>query len=265
MSEVVDILSMILKHESYWLKDKIASLKGKKVVLFPAGAAAQQYYYTLKNEFGIEIEFFIDNNPDLEGKTVCGKIIKARPWETCPDFAQEYTILISVAYKYYFQIAQQLENAGISSYICVNACQSYEQNWAREYYSPKLLSLPDEELRMSVRYKNSWLIEKVKSFQNKKIVLFPSGVTAQLFCDMLKKDFSREVEFFIDNNPTLEGKIVCNKPIKIMPWKFYPNFAQEYAVLIPTSVTYYFQIAQQLEGANISSYMYADLFCAFQP
>jgi hypothetical protein len=50
--------------------------KRKKYVIFPAGPTAQRFFYTLKDEYNIEAEFFVDNNPELHGKTVCGKEVK---------------------------------------------------------------------------------------------------------------------------------------------------------------------------------------------
>jgi hypothetical protein len=73
----VDALRMLIAQESHRLSQKIESLKGKKFVIFPAAPAARRFFYTLKKEYGIEAEFFVDNNPALEGKSLCGKPIKS--------------------------------------------------------------------------------------------------------------------------------------------------------------------------------------------
>jgi FkbM family methyltransferase len=104
-----------VSRESYRLGQRIDVLKGKKIAIFPAGPTAQEFYSELLREHCIEAEFFIDNNPTMEGKLFHGKPVKLRPWETI-DF-NNFAVLIATAYRYYEQIAAQLEDAGISDYM----------------------------------------------------------------------------------------------------------------------------------------------------
>jgi hypothetical protein len=90
MSETTsNVIKELVKRECYWLRQKIASFQGKKYVLFPAGPTTQRFFYTLKEDNGIEAEFFVDNNPALEGKILCGKPIITNPWNKYPDFWSE--------------------------------------------------------------------------------------------------------------------------------------------------------------------------------
>ena len=123
-------LRELVKRECYWLKQKIASFQGKKYILFPAGPTAQRFYYTLKSDFGIEAEFFVDNNPSLEGKTLCGKPVMSFKTAFNGEEGNNYMILITTAFKYYREIALQLDNVGIYSYMSGMAYY-IARNWER--------------------------------------------------------------------------------------------------------------------------------------
>ena len=123
-------LYKLVERECYWLHQRVDEFKGKKYVLFPAGPTGQAFYYTLLNEYGIEAEFFIDNNAKFKGKSVCGKPVTYSPWEKNPNFVYEYVVLIPTSPKFYFQIVYQLETAGISAYMSMEAfcmCQLWRR------------------------------------------------------------------------------------------------------------------------------------------
>jgi FkbM family methyltransferase len=145
MSEItLNAIKELVKRECYWLKQKIASFRGGKYVLFPAGPTAQHFFYTLKDEFGIEAEFFIDNNPAMEGKIFCGKPVKN--FQSVFNGGGEYNIFIPTMSKYYQQIMVQLDTAGISSYIYANAFIA-SQLWDR--YEKVANMLEDELSKLS--------------------------------------------------------------------------------------------------------------------
>jgi FkbM family methyltransferase len=139
-------LQALCERESYWLRQRIESFKGRKYVIFPAGPTAQEFYYTLLNDYGIETEFFIDNNTKLDGQNVCGKPVKACPWEQNSSFNEEYTILIPTSIEFYLQIAGQLEKSGVRNYMhayAFEACQLWER------YRKTLNLLYDESSRIA--------------------------------------------------------------------------------------------------------------------
>ena len=117
-------------------------------------------------------------------------------------------------------------------------------------------------IRTLVKRESNWVLQKIESFRDKKIVLFPAGITAQAFYLYLKKEYEIEAEFFIDNDPALDGKIICGKPVKTRIWENM-DFS-EYIVLIPTAARYYMQIAEQLEESGVSTFVHADAFQACQ-
>ena len=115
----VQALQTLCDREIYWLRQRAESFKGRRLVLFPAGPTSQASYYTLLNDYGIEAEFFVDNNPALKGMQVCGKpILSFDQVLEIEHFSEKYALLIPTSFsKYYFQIAEQLENAGILTYM----------------------------------------------------------------------------------------------------------------------------------------------------
>ena len=143
----VDLLFTLVDRESYWLRQKVILFNKKKIVIFPAGPTAQAFYHTLLNDYGIEAEFFIDNNPDIEGKSVCGKPIKLRPWEQDATFKDRYAVLIPTVFdNYYFQIVEQLEKAGNMTHMhafSYCACQLWDK------YQKVLSLLCDNQSKLS--------------------------------------------------------------------------------------------------------------------
>ena len=142
MSEVYSkALCELVKRECYWIKQKVGQLQGKRYVIFPAGPTARIIFNTLKNEYSIEADFFVDNNPQLEGKNLYGKPIKSFCAAFPKEKREEYIILIGTAYKYYKQIAAQLDEAGISLYF--NA-EAFLTCWKLDRYVEVAAMLEDE-------------------------------------------------------------------------------------------------------------------------
>jgi len=147
MSEqYIKVLEAMCERESYWLRRKVETFKEKKFAIFPAGPTAQGFYLTLLNDYDIEADFFIDNNPQKKGHTYHDKPVKLRPWEEMPNFRDEYVVLISTLAQYYFQIVEQLEQAGIESYIYADAYVAC-QIWDR--YKSSLNMLYDEKSKIA--------------------------------------------------------------------------------------------------------------------
>jgi FkbM family methyltransferase len=138
-------LKILCERESYWLRQKAESFKRKKIVIFPAGPTAQAFYDTLINDYGIEAEFFIDNNPKLDGKMICGKPVKLRPWERSPHFTNEYAVLVPTTPIYCFEIAKQLEKIGVA-YMYANAFEACHL-WNK--FNDVLKLLDDERSKLS--------------------------------------------------------------------------------------------------------------------
>ena len=144
MNIACQALYSLVERECYWLSKRVDMFREKKFVLFPAGLTSQAFYHTLVNDYGIEAEFFIDNNPQT--LQYGEKYIKTRPWEQNPNFDKEYAVLIPTMAKYYFQIAEQLKINGISMYmhdLAFCACQL----WNR--YKRVLYLLEDEQSKLA--------------------------------------------------------------------------------------------------------------------
>lgn len=107
------IMTTLIEREVMWQKKRNESLCNRKIAIFPAGNYAQKSYNRLKNEYGIEADFFIDNNPELVGQKACDKPILLKPWESIDSFEDEYFVIISTCENYYRQIARQLDEAGV--------------------------------------------------------------------------------------------------------------------------------------------------------
>jgi len=142
----VNILQTFCERESYWIRQRIESLKDRKVALFPAALTSQRFYHSLRNDYGIEVEYFIDNNPEMCKKSICGKSVKTRPWESNPHFAEEFVVLVPTSRRFYLQIAKQLEQAGISTHMHYGAFVAC-QYWDR--YKNVLKLLDDEKSKLS--------------------------------------------------------------------------------------------------------------------
>ena len=144
--EYVNALKTLCERESYWLLQRVKKFTGKKFVIFPAGPTAQAFYYTLLNDYGIEAEYFIDNNPELQGKTVCGKLITPPP-KKGHGILKNYVILVPTAVEeFYSQIAKQLDDAGVDIYMrsfAFCACQLWDR------YEKILNHLYDEESKIA--------------------------------------------------------------------------------------------------------------------
>lgn len=138
-----------VKRECLYTRAKIDFFQGKveKYVIFPAGPTAQRFFYTLKDECGIEAEFFVDNNPELENKSVCGKQVKSFDTAFPKNQAwDDYIVLIPTTVKYYRQITAQLDEAGISSYFYAAAFIAHKL-WER--YDKVADMLGDEYSKVS--------------------------------------------------------------------------------------------------------------------
>jgi FkbM family methyltransferase len=119
--QYTNALRELVERECHWLIQKTKLLEGRKYVIIPAGPTAQRTFNILKDKCGIEAEFFVDNNPELENKTVCGKQIKSFEMAFLNNKRNEYIILISSTLENNSQISLQLDSYGISSYFLANA------------------------------------------------------------------------------------------------------------------------------------------------
>lgn len=96
----------------HWLRRKGIVDMSKKVVLFGAGVFGTKALNYLGEE---KVYCYVDNNPDLKGKIVNGKIVKS--FDEMQELAKIYQIVIAVDAHKASILAEQLEKAGIKEYI----------------------------------------------------------------------------------------------------------------------------------------------------
>ena len=144
MEYCVNLLKTLVERESFWLRQKADSFLDKKFVIFPAGQTARAFYHTLKENYEIEAEFFIDNNPALKGQNIHGKPIKISPWESMD--LSEYAILVPTIPKFNKQIVAQLDGLGYNNYMHADAFCTC-MLWKR--YNAVASMLADDESRLS--------------------------------------------------------------------------------------------------------------------
>ena len=109
----IQMMTNMIEREVLWLRKHIGSLYERKIAIFSAGNYAQRFYDILKNEHNITAEFFIDNNPALDGNKIHEKPVLRNPWESIDNFKADYFILISTSAANYRQIAKQLDDVGV--------------------------------------------------------------------------------------------------------------------------------------------------------
>ena len=88
----------------------------------------------------------------------------------------------------------------------------------------------------------------VDVISTRKVAIFTAGPTGSAFDRELYHDLGIYAEFFIDNNPALEGQIINDKPVLHNPWEKYSNFAEQYAIITASSPTINLQIERQLSN-----------------
>lgn len=127
-----------------WLKRKGMIDMSKKVVLFGAGVFGTKALDYIGEE---DVYCYVDNNPDLKGKIVNGKVVKS--FDEMKELAKTYEIVIAVdAYKASI-LAEQLNKAGITEYV------TYLE-MVNNYKKPKLSDQVDW-VKTTERAKN-WII-----------------------------------------------------------------------------------------------------------
>ena len=95
-------------------KEKIKKYEKRKIAIFAAGDYAQRFYKLLKNDLGIEVEYFIDNNEKyLDGRKVCNKQVMVKPWELDDNFKDNYFILIATKAQWVKEISIQLDDVDV--------------------------------------------------------------------------------------------------------------------------------------------------------
>jgi FkbM family methyltransferase len=107
------MLLVLIEREVMWLRKYITQYGNRKFAVFAAGLYGRRFFNWLANDYGIEAEFFIDNNPKLNGQIVCGKPILQKPWESMPEFGNDFFVLVSTKDTYYKEITQQLDEVGV--------------------------------------------------------------------------------------------------------------------------------------------------------
>lgn len=111
--ELTDILwNGTIPEDLQWLKKKGRMNMDKKVVLFGAGVFGTKALDYLGED---KVYCYVDNNPELKGKTVNGKVVKS--FDEMRELVHTYQIVIAVDAHKAGILAEQLENAGITEYV----------------------------------------------------------------------------------------------------------------------------------------------------
>jgi len=98
------------------IDEKLSIYKNAKIIiLFGSGSAGQRLYCILEY-FGIEVDFFTDNNPKKWNQTVNNKKIIS-PMEVQGLYNNNSDVLVQIASTYSSEIAAQLETLRIQNYI----------------------------------------------------------------------------------------------------------------------------------------------------
>jgi FkbM family methyltransferase len=111
------ILKQLCTNTSKQIIEKATDFKNRKLVIFCAGPSGQQFYKTMLDDYGIEAEFFIDNNSRIAGNSIFGKPVKYRPWEAMSEFIHKYYIITASSWSNHYQIAEQLDSLGMSEHM----------------------------------------------------------------------------------------------------------------------------------------------------
>ncbi len=117
MEQTVKVLKTLIRRECFWLRKKKESFYNKKIAVFTAGPTAQRFCSVLENDYGITVDFFIDNDPKLNRSLILGKPIYYEPWKQQPDFAKEYVVIVASSHLNYSIISAQLESTGIDLHM----------------------------------------------------------------------------------------------------------------------------------------------------
>lgn len=143
-----------------WLRRRGKIDMSKKVVLFGAGAfGAKALNYLGKDK----VYCYVDNNPDLKGKIVNGKVVKS--FDEMEKLAKNYQVVIAVDAHKSSVLAEQLEKIGITEYITyLDMVKNYKKpelsgqvDWIKikeryEEYLDKWLSGLESEIVFWKRY-----------------------------------------------------------------------------------------------------------------
>jgi FkbM family methyltransferase len=148
-----DVLLPVVEREVMWqlwhMRDIID--KHNKFAIFCAGNYARRFYLRFVRDYGLDIDFFIDNNQLLDGQTICGKPVLYQPWANNPGFAETYCVIVSSSFANYRQIALQLDTLGIVSVYS----DTFEaaRLWER---ATDIVRRLDDPLSMSVYLAGMW-------------------------------------------------------------------------------------------------------------
>jgi FkbM family methyltransferase len=96
------------------------------------------------------------------------------------------------------------------------------------------------------------VLEQVKPFAKRKFAIFATRAYARRFYYWFSGTYGKDVECYIDNNPSFAGQTVSGKPILLRPWEDDCNFKDDYFLLISVvRREVALQIAKQLDNCGI--------------
>ena|GEM_PF-7035558 len=109
MLDSTKMLLSLCDREIMWLRKHYSQYKTRKFIIFGAGAYGVRCFDFLTKEVGLEIEFFIDNNSELAGTTVCGK-----PIMLPSGGVKDYFVFVATGVeKRYKEMSNQLDQMGV--------------------------------------------------------------------------------------------------------------------------------------------------------
>jgi FkbM family methyltransferase len=122
----------LVKNECFRIRQLCSILQNRKYVIFTAGKMAQQFFPMLKQQLGIDVEFFVDNNPINQQKTLFDKQIKSFDDAFTKETRDDYIVLIPTErLDFYKQITEQLEEINMpyfraNAFIAANLYENYD-------------------------------------------------------------------------------------------------------------------------------------------
>jgi FkbM family methyltransferase len=114
-----DILSELVSRECDRVNERFASCARKKIALFCAGTTGIEFANRFVNEYGLDFDYWIDNDLSLTGKTVRGRPILSEPWRTHPNWSEEYAVIVASSHTIHKQIQRQLLSFGMADVLCM--------------------------------------------------------------------------------------------------------------------------------------------------
>jgi FkbM family methyltransferase len=239
----VKMLEVLLERETHWVREKINRWKKRKIVVFASGATGAAAYDTLVNQFGVEPEFFIDNDIKKEGKFVCGKPIVLEPWKSYSKFTEEYAVLIATGWKYAHQIEAQLSEVGATEYLhfwSFRIALDFERYKAvakmvndelsvLSYYGALFNMLTDNRDFILTNSEHYFAVRNFKYYETGSIIVDAGSFNGAEIEEYMKRSYGSAVVYAFEPSADMTETLNHNK--KILKKKY--NLRDDQIVIVP--------------------------------